>query len=254
MFVAFHECASGQTNAIAPTKGDPMFAGKPLSAWIELGFRKEARGSQANQDAINAVCKLGANAVPLLLQWLAAKDSPTNHIGAAVMNELAKNAFGSLAAIDPNTHAPSFDLRDAAAGVVNIYQQNVSPSSREAACAVLDFLGSAIDPAVKKVIPDLFLDATNTQTIIGIEAIGALGNIRSEAAAVVPFLAKRVNDADGSDPATEMAAIQALGNFGTNARSAIPALIQYQKGQANFWKDMAAETIHKIDPNAAAKP
>jgi hypothetical protein len=48
--------------------------------------------------------------------------------------------------------------------------------------------------------------------------------------------------------------IQALGKFGTNAISAIPALIHYQNGQLNFWKNMAAETIHKIDPQAAAKP
>jgi hypothetical protein len=251
IMAAFHECCSGQMNSNATAGGEPKYGGKTLSEWAERGLKSDSPTAD-HQQVVNIIYTVGTNAIPTVLGWLAAKDSPTNHLDAEFWNQAAQQAFGMLCSVPAGHQVPESNLTNAAEKVVDTYKQNISESSRRAACAILYFLDGAIDPAAKSAMPQLFLDATNTMTPIGHDAILALANIRSEAAVTVPFFTNALHNAV-SDPVVQMAVLEALGNLGTNARAAIPVLHEFEKRTDTIFQSMATEELKKIEPAPTAK-
>jgi hypothetical protein len=245
-------CSLAQTTNRSAIQPEPKYGGKTLSEWAEIGLRSDSTASD-HQQAVNIIYTVGSNAIPTVLRWLAAKDSPTNHLDAEFWNEAAQKAFGMLCSVPAGHQVPESKLTNAAEEVVKIYKQNISESSRRAACAILYFLDGAIDPAAKSAMPQLFQDATNTMTPIGHDAILALANIRSEAAVTVPFFTNALHNAGMDDSVTQMAVLEALGNLGTNARAAIPVLHEFEKRTDTIFQSMATEALEKIEPEHAAK-
>jgi HEAT repeat protein len=83
-----------------------------------------------------------------------------------------------------------------------------------------------------------------------LEAVRALTERRSEAAAVVPALVKSLGD---SDAAVRRAAAQAVGNMGADAKAAVPGLLTLLEDRNTSVRKVAALALKRIDPERAAK-
>jgi HEAT repeat protein len=83
-----------------------------------------------------------------------------------------------------------------------------------------------------------------------LEAVRALAQRKSEAAAVAPVLAKSLGDEDAS---VRRAAAQALGDMGSQARAALPGLRPLLKDRNAGVRQVAALALKRIAPEEAAK-
>jgi len=121
---------------------EPIYQGKRLSSWLEAYKLYGVAGVETwqvrveQQEADEAVRRIGTNALPTLLRMLRAKDSALkaklmdlaqkqhfihiNYIPADELNYRACSAFGVLRA----------KAQSAAPALIRIYEQNISPASQ----------------------------------------------------------------------------------------------------------------------------
>jgi HEAT repeat protein len=85
-----------------------------------------------------------------------------------------------------------------------------------------------------------------------LQAVQALGQVRSEAEVAVPALAGALTD---REPFVRRDAARALSKYGVEAQSAAPALlIAMRTDRDPMVRRAAAETIRRIDPHATDSP
>src|ERR1035437_3819229 len=121
---------------------EPVYQGKRLSVWLNAYELYGMTGVETwqvrveQQEADEAVCRIGTNALPTLLRMLRAKDSALkaklmdlalkqhfihiNYIPADELNYRACSAFGVLRA----------KAQSAAPALIRLYEQNISPASQ----------------------------------------------------------------------------------------------------------------------------
>src|SRR5437867_1416882 len=133
--------------------------------------------------------------------------------------------------------------RDAAAALVETYDQSISYPSQLFSVNAL----GAIGLSAKIAVPALLRATANTNWVVRAQAVEALGKIHAEPALVVPVLTKFLND---PDLATRQRAAVALGSYGEDAKSAVPALVKAVDDLGIMW--LATKALRAIDPEAAA--
>jgi HEAT repeat protein len=130
--------------------------------------------------------------------------------------------------------------------LIEIADQDISPSSQTAAIQSLGYVG----PPAKQAVPSLLLLATNAHWELRSAAVRALGRIHVEPNRVLPVLTNALHDTNVS---VQLYAVGALRDFGPNAKLAVPALFEYLSHAASPYRLEIDSALKAIDPQAAAK-
>jgi hypothetical protein len=198
--------------------------------------------------ARTAVLQIGTNAIPYLLKMLCEKDSVqrTKLLNLVqkqklirihykpdwVRNSEGKWGFSILGA----------DAKEAVPALIEVYERNISTSSRGCTIGALGEIG----PGAIAAIPTLLqcITSTNTDAFIRTVAVNALGGIHAEASTVVPILINCL-----SDPIRDVRLIAArsLGRYGTEAREAIPKLSSLLSDKEKSVSSAAYGALRQID-------
>ncbi len=181
---------------------EPVYQDEPLSYWLDqydenfIGI-EGLETPASNRDAA-AVRAIGTNSFPILFKMLRAKDSPL----AATLVDLARrqNAMtvSYQGAQSKNLQAVNaFKILGSAAGdatpvLMQIFEQNISPSSSEATALSLQGIGPKTHPAIPLLLR-VALD-TNEASSRRANAIVALGGIHASNKIVVPALVRLLNE------------------------------------------------------------
>ena len=252
---------------------EPRYLGQPLSFWLsgnwvshtptELAFIRD------NQDA--AVRQMGPTAVPTLVRWLRAHDSPLEVKFFALLQKQPYLHFRRFTDVQKHRLASDgfvalgVSARNAIPAVLEIAQHGPDNDSRMHACFVLSYLGAPTEHD----LPALVAAATCANSPDAqCYAIQALGRIHAQPNLVVPALLSVLKTSSDKthtdalkalcqmpveprlarpvvsamidilrDPTTEpglptMAACITLGKYGADAAPAIPALFDFLKKAA----------------------
>jgi HEAT repeat protein len=238
---------------------EPIYQGKRLSSWLEAYKLYGVAGVETwqvrveQQEADEAVRRIGTNALPTLLRMLRAKDWALKvklmdlvkrqhyfrieYTPADELNYRACAAFGVLGA----------KARSAVPALIEIARQNRSRASRWYAIQALVLVG----PPAQEAIPLLSGWATNADGSVRSYAINALGRIRAEPERGLPVLINALNDPDFQ---IRTAALMALQGLGPDAKPALPVLVEYlSNAQSGVEWTYASNALMAIDSEAAAK-
>jgi HEAT repeat protein len=255
---------------------EPALDGKKLSAWLNEydrsapvpGFEGDPKmGARAE----SAVRRMGTNALPWLLQELSAKEVtrgdelPTNFysgeaikrrwraaMACAILGPAAQEATPHLVPLldDKQTsYTAATALGGIGVGSIPVLIRALTNShacARESAARVLGLFGAAAQNA----IPALVRCATDKDDSVRSFATFSLGQVGQEPGVVVPVLIANLRDADHS---TRWNAACALGKFGDKAKAAVPALRKVAEEDHSDVGEIAADALHRIDPEAKAK-
>ena len=195
---------------------EPVYQGRRLSAWLE---RFSPDGDTPDVD--EAVRTVGTNTIPLLLQNLQAKDSRLRlmlsvlgleYTPARIRHMRAEKGFSALGA----------DASNAVPNIIEVYEQNTSPSARQAAANALVEIG----PASKQAIPALIKSTASTNSDVRAFALYTLGRMAFESESVASVLIKALLDPDREVRYQAAYGLANLAFMGGDARPAVPALIE----------------------------
>lgn len=215
---------------------EPVYQGKPLSLWLQS---YNADGDSPEVD--DAVATIGTNAIPALLGMLQAKDSRLRlalaalglrYTPAETRHMRAEKGFGALGTAASN----------AVPALIEIYEQNASPTARRAAGNALVEIG----PAAKLAIPALIKSATSTNSEVRAFGLSTLGRMALESKLVVPVLIKGLHDPDREVRFNAAFGLEALAFMGGDAKPAIPALVETLKDRHVSARAAAATALGHI--------
>lgn len=233
-----------------PSPSEPVYKGLRLREWLA----QNQDGTYVHDGAEDAVRQIGTNAIPTLLQMLRAHDSPLKlklmelaqkqhvipiHWAPAEYQAMAaQDAFYILGPIASN----------AVPGLIQIFKDRISDSSRSLATLSLFDISPASDAAIP-VMAKTLMDS-NSPADARVDAAQALAIMSSQPQLAVPALIHGLAD---PEPQVRALSAESLGSYGTNAEATVPALV-------NLWKDTntdvwenTADALLDIDPQAAAK-
>jgi hypothetical protein len=245
-----------------PIPREPSFEGRTLTSWLDHHVASSAAippyDSPGWKKADEALRAIGTNAIPTLLEMLRAKDPPRlvlkwsrwaeqfrwmriKRRSPVARHEEAKYAFQVL-----NTNAVG-----AVPGLIEIYQQNLSPSSQSSAAQSLGHIGRAAQAA----LPTLIQDFTHTNQDTRFYAVSAVARIGGEPAVVIPALTSVLND---SYVNVRWNAVSGLNSFGSRARSAVPEILKMlndpgMAGSSGITQQVA-DALWQIAPEKIGKP
>jgi HEAT repeat protein len=239
------------------SSSDPVYRGVRLSVWLQ-GYNRFTTNSAPvrktdREKASEAVRHLGTNAIPRLLSMLRSRDSDSTR---RLMNLLRKQHVVKIAPapVDDRYYeaAQAFFVLGASASnavpkLIRIYGSNVSEESR---WAILDSLGY-IGPAASGAVTFLLQELTNTNAIVRIDSIIALGSIRAQPEIVVPALLKYLHD---PIPGVRLNAVASLGLFGKDARSATTEILGLLQGQDHWLRERAVYSLCKLYAEIGSSP
>jgi hypothetical protein len=241
---------------------EPVYEGRTLSSWLDHHVASSAARPPYNstgwQQANKALRAIGTNAVPTLLKMISAKDpSPPfrkaklfaarypwtgiNFRYASELNEEAEYAFEVL-----GTNAVS-----AVPGLIQIYEQNISPSSQRCAAQALGSIGRGAEPA----LPVLIRQFTHTNDDVRFSAVSAVMHIGGKPEVVIPALTSVLKD---SNVSVRWNALVGLSMFGKRARSVIPEILPMLNDEGAVGdskiKGQVEVTLWRIAPELPGKP
>lgn len=239
----------------------PIYEGRRLSVWMDqyrAYWRK--RESPADLDkaeaARQAVLAIGAEAVPTLLQMVAAKDSR--------LTAKAKALLRKQQIIKVELHPPNYLQAKATTGFALLGQtarpaipgliELLSDSDREvraAAAHCLSFFG----PEAREAIPHLIklLDDTgNGYGPILLNAMHSLGAVHEDSETVVPFLLEYVA---GQRAAWgyRQPALEALSRYRERAAEAVPSIVPLLRDPDEPVRQAAEGALSWIDPEGTLR-
>jgi hypothetical protein len=208
--------------ALVARDTEPRYQGHSLSYWLERYGRTNPdspRGYEEGPDpkAVEAISRIGTNALPLLLSRLHCEPNP------------ARQALASTLHRAPDPLRPGWLVNWAVS----------DPASSKAYEAALTF--SVLGPAAKPAIPDLLKmmndrKSTNTATL----AQCALANIGE---AALPYLVAVLRDTNAPNRRNAAFYIAALPRLRTNAAPAIPVLMHCLQDKDAEVQRMAAAAL-----------
>ncbi len=235
---------------------EPVYQGRSLSIWVEQASRSDQTDALGREASV-AIRQIGTNGIPILLQWLRARDSALFsklyslsykhsfirpliiHPQAWYLNEKSGTGFKVLGAVG----------KDAVPELMAISEENISPDSR---FYTFDALGS-IGPPAEAAVP-LLIQAARDRRIryahlgpVRWPAIEALGHIHAKPELAVPALIECLGD---QEVQVKCKAVEALGEFGPRARPAVPKLLELVRSSDPLLGGIAEDAIDKIDPEA----
>jgi HEAT repeats len=236
-----------------PREDDPVWNGKPLSAWL-AGY--DVGQHQNLVEANTAMLHYGTNAIPLLLRMLAAKDSPLKlkliaqarkhhflhaHIPTAVeKNVEAVDAFQQL--------EPWIRAQVPVKSWIEVYDRRPSIISTGFITSTLGDLG----PAAKDAVPSLLGMATDVQQdfVSRACAFTALGRIHSESEMVVPAM---IETAKETNSELRRVMVENVGLLGKDAKPAVGTLVELLNDPDMRVRAAASNSLAEIDEDAAKK-
>jgi hypothetical protein len=241
---------------------EPEYEGRTFSSWLEGHVASSAANPPYNSPgwhkAEDALRRIGTNGIPTLLGMIRAKDPPPAlrkflliaqrwgwlHVSrrpAYQRNEEAEYAFRVL-----GTNAAS-----AVPELIQIYQDNGSPSSQR--CAALA-LGSIGQPA-RSALPVLLRDFSHTNPQVRFYAVSAVLHIGGDYDVVAPPLARALQD---SNVNVRWNALTALARFGSRARPLVPEIQAMLNDPGTVGTTRITEqvenTLWEIAPEKVGKP
>jgi hypothetical protein len=217
--------------ALHRAEPEPMYEGKPLSAWLEstpyLGTNDPQSlllYVQQRVDALTAIRAMGTNVVPALVRMLQQRDPPLllKLVSLAQKQRLIpipfvpasshhQRAFLGLQALGPDAQSAFPDLLRVYDQSSDVYLQTTLPP----------FLAQ-LAPDDKRIIPSLLRKAADGDDKVRLTALRVLSQFRDESDLVVPALIKALQDPSA---VIRSSALQMLGALGPRAKAAVPALL-----------------------------
>lgn len=208
---------------------DELFEGEPLEFWLRGGQPWPPyllKTNWSHEKAEEAVRHLGAEAIPVLLGKLRARDWALKSRLAEW--ELKTHIIRSLPPPASQSHVAGFEgfriLGSAGAPaepeLIRMVESQGSLSSRCYSIGALGFIG----PAATNALPFLLKWLTDTNETIRWNSALTLGRIHAKPEIVVPALVKLLDD---GDVWVRRDTVNALAAFGPLATSAIPALTRH---------------------------
>jgi HEAT repeat protein len=194
---------------------EPVYQGKSLSLWLR-SYNLDGDSPEVD----DAVRMMGTNVIPTLLGMLQAEDSRLRQALAALGFHYPPAEAQHMRA-EKGLSALGADASNAVPALIEIYEQNTSPTARRAAANALVEIG----PTAKQAIPALIKSATSTNSEVRAFALYTLGRMALEPELVDPVLIRALRDPDRE---VRYQAACGLANFafmGGDARPAVAALI-----------------------------
>jgi hypothetical protein len=286
---------------------EPVYQGKRLRLWLgeySECYDSDKSGGPETREAQNvaeaAVQQIGTNAIPTLLNMLRKKNSflvsklipvwdryfsRIPHLPASVR---FPSWYQSHAVVLNQQGFMGFEIlranaRQAVPALLNIYEQNISPSSQFYVSRALTAIGP---DATRTAIPSFLRCTASSNVIVRKFAVTALSQVHDEPALVVPALAKSLSDTNVNirvmaasglgvfgrevrqaiplavpvlikalrdpDVWVRVAAAGSLSDFGPEAKGAVPALLDLLKDEDEYASRHVAEALEQIDPEPAA--
>lgn len=241
---------------------EPVFEGRPLTSWLDHHVASSAAdppyGSPGWKKADVALRRIGTNAIPILLEMIAARDHPqfirkwlemaqrkgwtrTRYRYAVVQHEEAEYAFRML-----GTNAASAVPR-----LIRIYEANISPSSQMSAALALGSIGEAAQAA----LPALIQRFTHTNRDVRFYAVSAVMQIKGDPTIVIPALTRALQD---SNVHVRWNALVGLSRFGARARPVVPEIQKMLSDQGMVGtspiKEQVEIALWRIAPEQVGEP
>jgi hypothetical protein len=229
---------------------EPVYQGRRLSVWLEILRKERANGNDPY--AGPAIRHIGTNALPVLIEWLHARDTPLKQMVMTWLQKQKLVHFNFKSADQRRGEAIlGYDALGPLASVQvlslsGILTNDPSPDVRQAAAQAL----AAIGPEARLAASALFHAAKDTNNVVRDCAFIALARIRPDPHLTVPILVAGLDD-----PNLRALAAHALGEYGPEARAAVPALLRMlaTNNSASLVRNVAAAALKAIDPEAAAR-
>ncbi len=230
---------------------EPVYQGKSLRHW--LAFFTATQGNATPDDrtqAVEALRKIGTNAIPALLEMLQEKDSPLKLKWIALLQKQHLFKPPQRAMWRNYQAAKGFEALGATASnavptLVQVYRMKISEISQEETLVALGAIGPAASPAATPVLQDAL---TNLDDRLRSSAVMAIDQIHSQPEVFVPALINALKD---SDAGVRHWAAMALAKYGAAAKPAVPALIAILNDPDPYVRVEAANALKSIDPVAA---
>jgi hypothetical protein len=229
-------------------EGEPAYAGKSLSTWMDIYYSRSTRTKWPNEEAAKAIRQIGTNGIPTLLRMVRAKDSYFRQKAARLLEKQSVVSV-KLQSAD-HYHAMSswgFSAlgsiaRPAVPALIDLLKDK-DPTVRGVAAQALACIG----PEAKEAVPALVesLRERNNGILQG-NAMMALGNIHTNAELVVPVLMDYL-DGPRKEWNYAISAMHALSLYGRDATSAVPALKKLVNDPDSNTKTAAENALWRIN-------
>ncbi|MDB6065659.1 MAG: repeat-containing protein [Pedosphaera sp.] len=227
---------------------EPVYERKGLSEWLEdyINLPPDEL-EKANQ----AVRHIGTNAVPTLLRYLQAKDSPlTDRLFALAQKQHFIKVYHISARERQFEGALGFrGLGAKAKDAIPLLRKLYEDATPEGRARIAWALGE-IGPEAKSTIPLLLRALGDANVELRASAAHALGGIHAEPELAVPALIQCLQSQNRDLPRI---AADALGKFGADAQPAVPALVQLLNRKDSEIQMAGSRALRLIDSETAAK-
>jgi hypothetical protein len=224
--------------AVSVYRSEPAYEGKSLSDWIVA--MNTAHELEDKQEARAAVHRLGSNSIPLLLDWLQRKDTPS------LKGRYWQAKYGAIAWLEghrllaPKPHLMEMDWKACHRALAQAAFEELGPDGKEAIPTLIQWLGRkagttneldetagaaycVLGKLAPASIPALITALSNPDNQVWALAAGALANIGPDARAAIPVLRSRLHD---PDHLTRVTAADVIGKLGGDPQEFMPVLIQ----------------------------
>lgn len=271
--------------SVRPTNHEPVYQGKRLSQWL-VQYLDAPTGGQV--EASNAVCAIGTNALPWLMnriqheaspsrwvKWVALGRKLPGRMGRTVATLLGDDSFYQLKLTFAGFQLLGPAASSAIPGLSQILRGSDAYASARAA-EVMCCLGPQALPPLLSVIQDrrqsfgaragavgtvshmgylgvdgasaipiLLSCLSETNLLVRLLAVQALGNLALEPELVVPAL---TNQIQSPDAIVRRSVVRAVGQFGSNATVALP-LVQNALHDSDWVvRSEATNALRRIAP------
>lgn len=211
-------------------------------------------GAGPRDEALNAIREIGTNALPTLLQMVAAKDSPL------------KKKFASLAArqslVQLQFHSADYYHAKASYGFGALgpiakpavpslipLLQSRDPQVQTSAAHSLSLIGPDAESAVPALLP--LLEERNDGLAI-LESMLALGHIHKQPELVLPRLVEFLNEPK-KDWNYAGPALEAIGWYQAEAKHLVPLIEPFMDDPSSNIRDSALNALNRIDMDASIR-
>jgi len=258
-------------------RAEPTWKGKPLSKWIA---RWDWHRHEPSPESVEAVRAIGTNALPFLLQWMMATNTPTEEslswrdqqlrwqLGLLMPQErgmAAAHAIGSLGEL-AKPAIPELvrrsggkreerqwawlalrELGDVAVPELTEGLRSTNATIRSRSARSLGDVGVGAGSAEDGLIRAL----SDPSSSVRCSALDALPRIGTPASRALPMILPQLDD---PDELVRDDAVGALKAYGTEARSALPILLRYVTNSACMMPNRTWKAIRAIDPTVPVPP
>jgi hypothetical protein len=241
--------------SIRPKSHEPIYQGKRLSQWLILFVDATIAGQL---EASNAVCAIGTNALPWLMNRIQHEASPSRWVKWVALGRKLPGRMGrSLNAWLANdldfqmqlTQTGFRLLGPAARSAIPELSQTLrgsDPNASARAAAVMRYLGpEALEPLLSVV--QNHNEAIGTR-IAAVSALRYMGYLGAEGASAIPVLLSCLKE---TNRAVCFMAAQSLGNFALEPELVVPALTNQTQSLDPFIRRFSVRALGQFGSNAA---